>query len=45
MPRIPDVEIEYLVEGYHDPDTDRDMRIDDQQIGIDWNTWSPLLFK
>ncbi len=37
------VEIEYKVDNYYDPKSERVIRFDDPEIGIEWGTTNPIL--
>ena len=38
-----DVEVFYKVDGYYDKESDRSIRFDDPQIGVDWGIDAPIL--
>lgn len=38
-----DVEVQYKVDEYYNPECDRSVRFDDPEIGIEWGTENPIL--
>lgn len=38
-----DVEVQYKVDEYYDPECDRSIRFDDPEIGVDWEINNPIL--
>jgi dTDP-4-dehydrorhamnose 3,5-epimerase len=38
-----DVEVQYKVDEFYDPECDRSVRFDDPEIGVDWGIRNPIL--